>query len=262
MWAEVSKWAAIVISASALVLGVLNWRRTTRLDRWQHVEAVSVSETFVFGEINEENHSELIVRNDGKSMIQVLETGVAYGRWWVADRRQPETWASINVHRWGPLPPGKEFRVDLPDPITHKPGLGPWGIIGPYARIEDATGHRWLITRAGKRPSPSAHLPPRRRDGWFERRRWWKRINEVLTIRSMAAVERHPGRWHPVPILIDWLWGWRPGAERTDWGPLRQPRAWRYANGAEWIAPEINPIPLYNWRELAELNRTNAAQHP
>lgn len=241
MWDESARWIPIVVSTLALVLTGLNWRRTTRLDQWQHAEAVSVHETFPTGEITRENHAEVVVRNDGNRTVQVVRLAVAYGNWWIEDRNRPETWALIPLPNWGMLPPGAELRASAPDPVSNTP------YVGPVVTIEDVHARRWVITTADRRPASSPNRPPRRRDSWFEKRSWWQRVDERLTSRAARAVERSPGRWHPVPIALDLLWGWRPGAEIPSMGPRKQPRAWRYANGAEWSVPAIDTQPRYSW---------------
>lgn len=246
---EFLRWVPIGISAAALWVGVVNWRRTSRLDRWQHAGSVTVYETWVLGEINAENHPEVVVRNDGNTTVQLLNFGLAYGGWWVTDRHRPETWAVLPLPLHGSIRPGEELRCPAPDPISFYDRSFPFSDLGPVATIEDVNARRWVITRVDRRPAPSPHRPPRRRDAWFERQSWWERWDERLTTRAMRAVEKSPGRWHPVPMLIDWVWGWRPGSEKPTMGPLKQPRAWRYANGAEWRVPRIDTVPHYTWRD-------------
>lgn len=244
MWTFLLTALPLALSAAALTLSVLGWRRTTRLDRWRHAGSVSVYETSVTGQITESNHSRIVVRNDGDSVVQVLNLSVAYGTWWVHDRKKPETWATITVPLNGPLLPGAELECASPDPVAGH------GYIGPIVSIEDVNARRWLITRVDKRPLASPNRPPRRRDAWFEKQTWWRRLDLSLTKRARKAVERSPNRWHPLPDLIDFMWGWRPGANQPGAGPRNAPRAWRYLNTSDlWTTPSIDHRPRYSWRD-------------
>lgn len=227
--------ASIVLSIVALVVA----RRTRQV---RHIDAVSLHTTFVVGILNEENHPEVILRNDGTAAITYQNVSMAYGDLTVTDRHKPKGWGLLNLRAWGVLAPGEERRLPRPDDLS---GVG---ILGPVAIVDDAAGQRWYITMYSKHRDPST--PPRvnRRHVWFERRRRWQRRADRLETWAARRQERRPGRLPVVPMLIDWLWGWHAGSARAFFGPMNAPLGWRYVNGGDWEIPEVPNEPTYGWR--------------
>ena len=249
-----------VLSLVAIGVAVISAWYTWWRDRWRHAGAVTVDRTFVTGSIDENHHNEVIVRNDGVAAVRVEVVSMAYGSWYVLDRSRPEHWQFVDLHAHGLLRPGEEMRVAEPDqarPVD--PSLrerqmagqlvnGVPGPLGPVVVITDTDTRRWMITSAVKKRLPRTLRRPRRRDVWFERSDKWRPRLEAAELRELGRMRKHPGRFPVRAVLLDALWGWRPG--RADGpGPLNRPRAWTYGDfGYGDGVAAIDTVPTYWWR--------------
>lgn len=222
-----------VASAVALVVSVIALARGVHRDRTCHIDAVSLFYSWAFVELTETHHPEIIVRNDGEAAVTVSALGMAYGNWYIVDRNKPERWAHVAENAEWLLPPGGERRVLAPEDPPEV------CIIGPLVFVTDANGRRWQRSTTHRAEVAGRARPPRRREIWVERRRWWPTVDEKLASIAMRRLAQRPGRIPMLATLIDLVWGWRVGPVSMELLPLNAPRGWRYAESAQWTSPEV-----------------------
>jgi hypothetical protein len=227
------------------VSGIALWR-TIRNERLKPAHSVSLYRTRAFGVIDEANHDEIIVRNDGDHAVTLNMVGMAYGNVFSHDRHSVETWATID------LPLGREDRLLVPAgqlvlPAPQDPTNV--GILGPIVEFVDSTGRTWeksmYATRQVRR---SKARKPRRRDAWFEKRSWFKRLDGGLERRAIDYQRKRPGAWPALPLLIDIVWGWRAGRSDNGRQPLNAPLGWRYAVVVDRRRDVPDTTLRYPWR--------------
>lgn len=230
----------------ALGVASLTFLRTEHREKLRHVTSVSIFESWATGQIAEDNHSEIIVRNDGTHAIVVSNVGVAYGRMRTFERNKPHGWSVVYLpleRSKALLEPGGKLILASPDPLT---GLES---IGPVINFVDASGKVWQKTTTSVVQLDKRRWKPRRRDAWFERQRWFARLDQALTRRAIRSSEKHPGRFPYLAFLIDFMWGWRPGHGPEGLQPLNAPLGWRYCVTG-WISPpKLDLQPRYEWRD-------------
>lgn len=254
--ATLSDVLALIAVAVSICTAWYAWSR----DRWRHAGAVTVDRTFVTGTIDEHNHNEVIVRNDGVTAVKVENVSIAYGSWYALDRSRPEYWQFVSLRAYGMLRPGEEMRLAEPDQarladpvLRERQAAGEFvsgvpGVLGPVVVITDTEMRRWMITALVKRRLPGNLRRPRRRDLRFERSDKWRPRLEAAELRALERMRKHPTRLPVQAVVLDALWGWRPG--RADGpGPLNRPLAWTYGiSDYDAGVPDIDLMPTYSWR--------------
>lgn len=249
-----------VFSLVAVTVSICTaWYAWSR-DRWRHAGAVTVDRTFVTGILGESNHNEVIVRNDGVTAVKVEGVSIAYGSWYTLDRSRPEYWQFVDLRAHGMLRPGEEMRLAEPDqarlvdPVLREHQAvgnlvsGVPGVLGPVVVITDADMRRWMITALVKRRLPGNLRRPRRRDLWFERSDKWRPRLGAAELRALERIRKRPNRLPVQAMMLDALWGWRPGRAEGP-APLNRPLAWTYGNfDCDAGVPGIDVMPTYSWR--------------
>jgi len=225
------------VALAALVVSTVALTNTLRVERRRHATSVSIFEELATGEITDENHARIVIRNDGSNSVILQSAGMAYGRLWTNDRTKPERWAIASTPIQLEdllLEPGKKLRLDAPESTSNE------GMVGPIAVFMDANGRTWQKTRTRTVQVKSEERRPRRRDAWFGRQKWFERVEPQITSKAMAISAKHPN-WLPLlPWAIDLVWGWRPGPPVRGMQPFNAPQGWAYlVVGAKtpWIDP-------------------------
>ena len=233
----------------ALLVGIGTFLHNEHREKLRHVTSLSIFESWATGELTEENHSRILIRNDGTHAVIVRSVGVAYGELWTFNRNKPCGWSVVALPLESSralLEPGGKLSFDSPDPLNLM------GLIGPVVTFVDANGKTWQKTATSIVQLEKRSWKPRRRDLWFERRPWFNQVNAKLIQRALRSSEKRPGGFPWLALLIDFAWGWRLGKANTGTQPLNAPVGWRYCVTGWTVPQDVDLRPRYRWKEEKE----------
>ncbi len=101
----------------------------------------------------------------------------------------------------------------------------------PHVTLVDLEGRKWQ--KCGTEFEQLKEWRPaslrNRRHSWFERQRWWRRLDQRMYRWAVRLTARHPSRPSLLVYAIDWLWGWRAGKLDPPPFPRNLPRTWAWA---------------------------------
>jgi hypothetical protein len=125
---------------------------------------------------------------------------------------------------------GQELHVPVVD-LPHRPPRD-WNHEKiPQVTLVDIEGRKWLKCDTEfeelKEWTPGSLRT--RRHSWFERQRWWPRLDQRMYRFAVRLTARHPSRPSLLVYTIDWLWGWRAGKFDPPPFPRNLPRSWPWA---------------------------------
>lgn len=215
----------------AIVISIVALYYSRRASKFRHVDAVTLTQS------RDSSPGQIILYNDGDNTVSVPSIGILVGNRFVIDRKRPHQWTLLSAGGSLAVRPGEFEEFAAPRvPV----GVG---ILGPAARITDSAGRDWLVTSFLQREIQSAPSAPRRRDLWFERRKWWQRVDGGLGSRAIRFQNRHPG-WLPLlPWLMSFAWGWRIGPPDGSMHPIGAPRGWLYVyEGWDYYDPNRDEV--------------------
>lgn len=125
---------------------------------------------------------------------------------------------------------GQQLHIPVVD-LPHRPPRDLNHEKTPQVTLVDLEGRKWLKcnTEFEEVKEWRAGSLRNRRHSWFERRRWWPRLDQRMYRSAVRLTSRHPRRPSLLVYAIDWFWGWRAGTFDQPPFPRNLPHSWRWA---------------------------------
>lgn len=227
-------WISLLIAILSAGFTWVNLRDRRTSERTAHIARMTLEEVEQRDDVADYSWtslgSEIVIRNDGPSAITIGNVALAYGLKAVVDEKQPVYW-ELDIVPPGRLPyrllpPGEQLAVEAPN--KERPGTD---ALGPVVTAVDANGREWQRAEWGWRELANhSHLGWPRRYVWFERQKWWPKLDRALYERGAKKAMRRPRRVPWEIHLIDLAWGYRAGRNDPACVPWNAPRTWYYTD--------------------------------
>jgi hypothetical protein len=237
-----------LVGVAGFVLALSESHQRRRWQREQQARAVTVRIEEDRADVTSHSYRllgrRIVVRNDSDRPVRLDAVHLVFGETHVYGELQPTYLTYFGI---GPgempsgLDPGGSLSFPAPTKETAEREGRSWPgdtqqENGPGVTFTDADGRQWHRSEVFRlRPVGRINSTPMRPQGlqsrwrwWVERRRWFNPVNRWFIRRAARKVEKRPTRTPWEVLLLDLLWGWRPGKHDPVEMAPGAPRNWRY----------------------------------